>query len=228
MVETENMGSVSIGIGALRHNSSIFYSQEWEEEKSGEEKAVLKAVIEDESLPRSSVKEVNPFLFKTPLDVVITSSDPERKFVEQLCRKENAGIIESWIKSRDQGFYEIDYSYRYGMPGSKTRKYKLGKFNPDFFIKVKKNGKVYILVVEIKEDTDVSEENIAKYKYALRYFAALNAKIKEEQYIFHFLSPDGYPAFFSHMHEGSLLDGQDKFRCSLENAFEKELEVEEE
>ena len=96
----------------------------------------------------------------------VTSSEPERKFVEQLCRKENAGYIDSWVKSRDQGFYEIDYSYRYGMPGAKTRKYKIGKFNPDFFIRVNQNGKTYNLVVEIKEDNDVSEENVAKYKYA--------------------------------------------------------------
>lgn len=161
------MGSVSIGIGALRHSSSIFYSQDWDKEKVGDEKDVLKEIIDDESLPRSAVKEVNPYLFKTPLDVVITSSEPERKFVEQLCRKENAGYIDSWVKSRDQGFYEIDYSYRYGMPGSKTRKYKIGKFNPDFFIRVNQNGKTYNLVVEIKEDNDVSEENVAKYKYAL-------------------------------------------------------------
>ena len=77
----------------------------------------------------------------------VTSSEPERKFVEQLCRKENAGYIDSWVKSRDQGFYEIDYSYRYGMPGAKTRKYKIGKFNPDFFIRVNQNGKTYNLVV---------------------------------------------------------------------------------
>lgn len=156
----------------------------------------------------------------------VTSSEPERKFVEQLCRKENAGYIDSWVKSRDQGFYEIDYSYRYGMPGAKTRKYKIGKFNPDFFIRVNQNGKTYNLVIEIKEDNDVSEENVAKYKYALRHFAALNKKVRDQEYIFHFLSPDGYPAFFSHMQEGSLLEGQDKFRCNLENALEREIEGE--
>lgn len=225
-VDTDKMGSVSIGIGALRHSSSIFYSQDWDKEKVGDEKDVLKEIIDDESLPRSAVKEVNPYLFKTPLDVVITSSEPERKFVEQLCRKENAGYIDSWVKSRDQGFYEIDYSYRYGMPGAKTRKYKIGKFNPDFFIRVNQNGKTYNLVVEIKEDNDVSEENVAKYKYALRHFAALNKKVRDQEYIFHFLSPDGYPAFFSHMQEGSLFEGQEKFRCNLENALEREIEGE--
>ena len=225
-VDTDKMGSVSIGIGALRHSSSIFYSQDWDKEKVGDEKDVLKEIIDDESLPRSAVKEVNPYLFKTPLDVVITSSEPERKFVEQLCRKENAGYIDSWVKSRDQGFYEIDYSYRYGMPGAKTRKYKIGKFNPDFFIRVNKNGKTYNIVVEIKEDNDVSEENVAKYKYALRHFAALNKKVRDQEYIFHFLSPDGYPAFFSHMQEGSLFEGQEKFRCNLENALEREMEGE--
>lgn len=58
------MGIVSIGIGALRHSSSIFYSQDWDKEKVGDEKDVLKEIIDDESLPRSAVKEVNPYLLK--------------------------------------------------------------------------------------------------------------------------------------------------------------------
>lgn len=224
---TKDMGNITISIAALRHNSTVFYSQNWENEKSGDEKDILKEIIEDETLPRSAVKEINPYLFKTPSDIVITSSEPERKFVEQLCREENAALMESWIKSRDMGFYEIDYSFRYGMPDSKTRKYKQGKFNPDFFIKVIKDNTVFVLVVEIKEDGDVCEENVAKYKYALKHFEELNKKVKEQRYIFHFLSPDGYSAFFKHLQDGTLLKGQGNFRCNLENEFETIIKTEE-
>ena len=225
---TKDMGNITISIAALRHSSTVFYSQNWESEKVGEDKDILKEVIEDETLPRSAVREVNPYLFKTPVDIAITSSEPERKFVEQLCREENAAVIESWIKSRDMGFYEVDYSYRYGMSDSKTRKYKQGKFNPDFFIKVTRDDTSYVLVVEIKEDGDVCEENVAKYKYALKHFDELNKKMKSRKYIFHFLSPDGYSAFFKHLQDGTILEGQSNFRCNLENEFETVIKAEEE
>lgn len=223
-VFTKDIGNTSIGVAALRHNSTVFYSQNWELEMTGDDKDVLQDIIDDESLPRSAVKEINPYFFKTPIDIVITSSEPERKFLTMLCRKENAAVVDAWIKSRDTGFYEIDYSYKYGMSDSKTRKYKQGKFNPDFFIRIIKDDTEYILVVEIKEDGDVCDENIAKYKYAVRHFDELNKKSDNRKYIFHFLSPDGYAAFFAHMQDGTLLQGQDNFRCNLENEFERELE----
>ena len=227
ILSTTDMGSATVSIAALRHSSTVFYSQNWESEKSGEDKDILQEIIDDETLPRSAVKEVNSYLFKTPVDIVITSSEAEREFVELLCREENAALIESWIKSRDIGFYEIDYSYRYGLPESKTRKYKQSKFNPDFFIKIIRDDATYVLVVEIKDDGDISEENISKYKYALKHFEELNKKLEAQKYIFHFLSPDGYSAFFKHLKDGTLLLGQDNFRCNLENEFETAIRMEE-
>ncbi len=53
---------------------------------------ILNAVIEDESLPKSSSKEINSFIFKTPLDLVFTKGEPERKFIEHLCKSENAKL----------------------------------------------------------------------------------------------------------------------------------------
>ena len=83
---------------------------------------------------------------------------------------------------------------------------------------------IYYLVIEIKDDGDNSEENKAKYKYAVQHFDELNKRLKEsetkEKYIFHFLSPNGYDIFFNHLREGSVLEGQDKFRCELENLLE--------
>jgi len=220
-IDTASMANQSMGIGRLRRSASVFYSNDWENEiMSPENKTILQGVIDDESLPRSAVKEENLYCFKTPIDIVFTESEPERKFVEMLCKY--CKYVSAWVKSRDQGFYEISYSCRYGNHNSKTRKYKQGIFNPDFIIKVNKEETDYFLVVEIKEDNDVSEENIAKYKYALKHFEALNNNLKNERYLFHFLSPNGYQAFFKHLESGSLLEGQDKFRCDLENQLEQE------
>ena len=131
----------------------------------------------------------------------------------------------SWIKSRDRNFYEIEYSCKYGSGDSKSRKYYHDKFNPDFFLKLEKDGKTFYLVIEIKDDGDDCEENKAKYRYAVQHFAELNKRLTEananEQYIFHFLSPNSYDIFFNHLRDGSVLNSQDSFRCSLENLLEE-------
>ena len=81
------------------------------------------------------------------------------------------------------------------------------------------------MVVEIKSDRDISIENKAKYKYGKLHFEELNNKLKiigkNEKYIFHFLSPDGYPAFFKYLEEGKIFKNQEVFRCDLENLLEE-------
>ena len=78
-----------------------------------------------------------------------------------------------------------------------------------------------IIAVEIKEDKDDSVENKAKYKYAQEHFKKLNKNLKEnkinQNYIFHFLSPNGYDTFFSYLKENKL----DTFKCELENLLDE-------
>lgn len=226
-ISTANMMNDSTGIGNLRRGYSVFYTNNYEEEIGREkQKQIFKELLEDESLPRSALKEKNEYLFKTPMNIVITSSEPERKFVETLCKKEVVEKIESWVKSRDRGFYSIEYSLKYGGSSSKTRKYSQKNFNPDFIIKVLKDDFEYYLVIEIKSDGDDSDENKAKYKYGKEHFERLNNKFedlgKKEKYIFHFLSPNGYTEFFEYLKNGILLEDQNKFRCELENLLEDE------
>lgn len=224
-IETKDIRKTSSGVCNLRRDSSVFYTNEWEDEIiDSEQKKVLAEIISDENLPRKALKEVNQFLFKTPLDTVITTLEPERKFVEYLCRKNNASEISCWIKSRDRGFYGIEYSMKYGSENSKTRKYVNKTFNPDFFIKVIRNNKSYILVVETKADKDITEENRAKYNYGIRHFERLNKRLKkngvDQKYIFHFLSPNSYSEYFEYLRNGILFEEQSRFRCELENLLE--------
>lgn len=225
ILKTIEIQSENVGISNFRKDSSLFYTNNYKKEVKDIQKDLITKLIADESLPRSAVKEQNQFLFKTPMGVVITKSYPERSFVEYLCKKEVAEKIDTWIKSRDRGFYSIEYSLRYGNKDSNTRKYRSLSFNPDFFIKIKKDKTIYFLVVEIKSDKDDSEENKAKYKYSLEHFNKLNQKLNEskinEKYIFHFLSPSGYSEFFDYLKNGTLLEGQNKFRCELENLLEE-------
>lgn len=219
IISTKNLVSESSGIGNFRRDYSVFFTNNWKNEILNEDQQkIFEQVIRDESLPRSSTKEQNEFLFKTPVNFVFTNAKPERDFVEYLCKQEIAEKIQSWIKSRDKGFYRIEYSWR------KSNHQKIGNFNPDFIIKVKKNNFEYFIVVEIKSDKDDCDENKAKYKYAKEHFEKLNKKLEEreikQKYIFHFLSPNGYPTFFDYLKNETLLKGQDKFRCELENLLE--------
>ncbi len=219
-IRTVNLQKESAGIGGLRRDTSLFYTNDFENDVSEEQKNIIIELVDNEGLPRSALKVQNEFLFKTPANIVITKAQPERSFLEQLCKKEVAEKIEAWIKSRDRGFYSIEYTWR-----KNNHQQKNLSFNPDFFIKIIEGKNTYFLIVEIKADKDDSDENKAKYKYALEHFDRLNQKLKEdgvkEQYIFHFLSPSGYVEFFEYLKNGTLLEGQNKFRCELENLLEE-------
>ncbi len=225
LISTKNIKRDSSGIGNLRRGHSLFYADNWENEVTTEEqKNILEKIMKDQTLPRGADKKQNKFLFKTPVNIVFTSSDPERTFVEHLCETDIAEKIAGWLKSRDRGFYGIEYSLRYGGKESKTRQYSQHIFNPDFFIKIKKGNVEYFLVIEIKSDNDDCNENKAKYKYAKEHFDRLNKKLEEknikQKYIFHFLSPNGYITFFEYLKDGRILKGQNNFRCDLENLIE--------
>lgn len=225
IIETTKIEKESIGIGSIRKESTIFLTNDYENDCTSDQNIIIWNLLSDESLPRSAIKEINEFLFKTPLNIVLTKAWPERNFVEHLCKQDIAENINAWIKSRDRWFYSIEYSIRYWDKDSNTRKYNSNKnFNPDFFIKVISWDYTFFVVVEIKADQDDSDENKAKYKYALEHFERLNQKIadsgKKEKYIFHFLSPNGYTQFFEYLKNWTLLEWQDKFRCELENLLE--------
>lgn len=208
----------TISVGSLRTGSTVFYTSNYETEiKNDDAREALQEVIEDGSLPRNSVSEKNPYLFKTPVDIVFTSSEPERKFIDELCKTVNAEIISSWIKSRNQRFYAIEYSI-YRQIGKHS---KQAAFNPDFFIKIVDDDIEYIVVVEIKADGDYSDENRAKFKWASQYFQDLNVELVKndlnQRYIFHFLSPENYDVFFEYLRNGKLIKGE--FISNLDNVL---------
>lgn len=219
-VKTEKISSQSCSISSLRKESTIFFSENYENELSSENLEILNEFLNDDSRPIRSTKTQNTFTFKTPMDVVFTTGKPETEFVEGLCKQENANCIDAWIKSRDIGFYSIEYTWK-----KNSHQIKNQLFNPDFFIKMTKNEKTYYLVIEIKSDGDDCDENKAKYKYGKDHFDNLNELLEEqnknETYIFHFLSPNAYPEFFDYLRNGKIIEGQEKFRCELENLLEE-------
>ena len=187
----------SVNVSALRRGDATVFVDEDSAALSDEEaRRVLSEALDDDSLPRSSVEEVaNNFYFTTPLNIAIANHRPERLFIKDLIKPENAAAISGWIKSTDQDFYAIEFGWR---KGEHVRR---GRFNPDFFL----SAQGRIMVVEIKGDDELdepSDENRAKFAGATAHFAALNVMIEAEKYSFHFLTPRDYDAFFQFLRAG--------------------------
>lgn len=212
-MSTKDLERESIAVGAIKHGATVFYSDEFAKECAQEQTDILKDIIADESLPRSASKEVNHYCLKTPVSIILTKQEPERKFVEAIAGSNVCEKIDAWIKSRDQNFYSIEYSWRKGEHPTQAN------FNPDFFLKFGNN----IMVVEVKADGDDSDENKAKYRWAKQHFETLNEELKKteikQRYFFHFLSPSSYAEFIQYVLDGRLFAG--KFKSELEYLLEK-------
>ena len=110
------------------------------------------------------------------------------------------------------GFYSIEYSWRKGEHP------KQGSFNPDFFIKIGND----ILVIEIKQDGDLSAENKAKLRYTKEHFKRLNTLQSEQRYYFKFLSPESYDLLFQRLREGKYQDFTARLEAGLDEFSEQD------
>jgi len=214
-VDTSEMRDETRGISSFRSDSMLFYTDKYKNEMpNDEQKAIIEAFVEDDSFPKRAYTEINNNDFKTPLNTVIATAEPEYQFLKYLLKNENAQKIQAWVKSRDMGFYSIEYSYK---QYSHT---KIGSFNPDFIIKLDKEDDVY-LFIEIKDNGDNSVENKGKNKAAKEHFKRLNEKLSangtSEKYIFHFLSPNDYEIFFKYLRDDKL----DTFVSELDNLLDE-------
>ena len=219
-LNTAQLKKTSLGIGAFRkgrgEGATVFYDEDSLKLSDSDDISVLKELIDDETLPRMAIKPItNKFSFKTPLNAVFAQSMPERRFIEKLVT--NSGLIDAWIKSRDVGFYSIEYSWRKGEHP------KQGNFNPDFFIKI--NSKVIVvetkddeLINRIKEDGDLAKEMRARYRYAIHHFKRANKLQKKHKYYFMFLTPKDFDNFFEVIKQGDFRGFTSQLDAELEDS----------
>ena len=207
-ISTRKMNKNSAGVGSLRRDSTVFWDDyslttgdEWDRKLLRE----LVEIKEDGELI-DIVKVENRYNFKTPLNMALSAYEPERRFIQGLIRSDNAKALDAWIKSLDKGFYSIEYSWRKGEHPEQ------GSFNPDFFIKAGND----IIVVEIKMDGDISDENKAKFRYSKEHFERVNELQKEQRYYFKFLSPESYDLFFKALREKTYKDFRSELEAKLE------------
>jgi type III restriction enzyme len=212
-INTEDINKDSLGVGTLRREHSIFFDDYSTKEGDEEDRKLVKELLKDETLPMYSLQKVeNAFTFKTPVNVVFASYKPERDFIKRLVSEENAKFMDAWIKAPDMGFYSIEYSWRKGEHPQQ------GGFNPDFFIKIGND----ILVIEIKQDGDLSAENKAKLRYAKEHFNRLDTLQSKQRYYFKFLSPESYDLLFQRLREGKYQDFTARLEAGLDELSEQD------
>lgn len=207
-VSTTERPQESASASDLKNGKTIFYTSKTKGNMPDEYKEFYEEAIEEASGFKCA-KVANHYDFKSPLNAVVADHDNERRFVKELVKAENAEKIAAWIKSTPMSFYEIDYFWKKGEHP------KRGKFNPDFFIKT--DG--LILVVEIKDDDEISEpsvENKKKNEYALAHFERINAYLRKNkkgvQYKFNFLTPTDFNGYFQSVRDGKVAN----FRSALD------------
>ena len=129
-IKTADMGVVRGRLSAITSTLGVFYDSESAKLGTPDDAAALsKARETNESVPTRLREIDNTYLFKSPVNVVLASHSPERQFVTELFKQDNAKMIASWVKSPDVGFYTIEYSYQGSGGGTKR-----GSFNPDYFL----------------------------------------------------------------------------------------------
>jgi type III restriction enzyme len=139
--------------------------------------------------------------FRTPANLVIADQTPERKFLRELCNRDNSKAVDAWLKNTPVGFYAIEYAWKRGEHP------KRGEFSPDFFIKIG----TQVFVVEIKGDEEIADpgaDTVKKHEYATTHFARLNDWLEKEglspRYQFNMLTPKDYGKFFTELRQGEL------------------------
>ena len=215
-LSTSERQADSCSAAELRRGAkTVFYGPDTEATLKDEQVEFFKEVQDPDGEFRAGREAVlNSHDFKTPLNLAIADAMPERRFVRQLCARENAQAIDAWLKNTSIRFYSIEFAWKKGEHP------KRGEFSPDFFIKAQD----MVLVVEIKDDSEILEpspENQKKYEYAKVHFERLNEWLQNEgvaiRYQFNFLTPRNYGAFFQKLREKDL----EGFRSELDVALSK-------
>lgn len=211
-----NIGKSGTSIDSIRKGkTSIFFDENSEKYGEQDDRDAIKLILWEVG-PNYYHRIANSFLFKTPFNIAIAASEPEKKFLKELVDAKNEPFIQGFFKSKDRGFYHFSYSW---MKGEHS---KTDNFNPDFFISLGKT----ILVIEIKGNETSKEysmdyiKNRAKYFQAKEHFRRLNEFLEkagiEQRYVFHFCSPSDFKILFRCIRENLI----ENFLSGVEASFE--------
>lgn len=213
-LSTKERPGMSCSAAELRRgDKTAFIPPDCEESVPDEQLEFFREVVDPDGEFRAG-REIlaNAHDFKTPCNLAIGDATPERRFMRQLCERENAMALDAWLKNVPQRYYAIEYAWKKGEHP------KRGEFSPDFFIK--KGDMIY--VVEIKDESEIADpspENQKKYEYAQAHFERLNQWLGDAglttRYQHNWLSPRSYNPFFQLLRENKAWG----FRSELDVAL---------
>ena len=208
-LETTARQDQSCSASELRRGKTVALGKEHVDTLKPEQRDFFRELLDMDGEYSGAVMRIdNAYHYKSPVNLTIADSRPERRFIRHLCDAENTQVVDSWIKNASVGFYAIEYSW--SKPTSRLRgasHVKRGMFSPDFFLKCGER----IIVVEIKDDGEIADpnpENVGKHEFACRHFNRLNEYLRmsdlSERYHFHMLTPIDYLLFFDQLRKRDL------------------------
>ncbi|MBV1726498.1 MAG: hypothetical protein KUA32_00560 [Candidatus Desulforudis sp.] len=215
-LNTSQRQAESCSAAELRRGSkTVFYGPGCEATLQDEQKEFFREVVDpDGEFAGARVPVVRSSDYRVPACLTIADGGPERKFIRELCSRDNAKELDAWLKNTPVGFYFIEYAWKKGEHP------KRGTFSPDFFLK---QG-AHIFVIEIKGDEEIkdpSSENLKKHEYASAHFERLNSWLEKEKiiarYQFNMLTPQDYGKFFTKLRSRELIG----FRSELDVVLAK-------
>lgn len=210
-LNTRGRQQISVGAAELRRGDrTVFFTPDSVKTIPDDQLEFFNAIKDPDGDYRAGSDTVtNSHDFKTPCNLAIADATPERKFIRSLCTRENALVIDGWLKNAPQRFYAIEYAWKKGEHP------KRGEFSPDFFVLKEKT----VFVIEIKDDGEISEpseENKKKFEYARDHFERLNKWLRKEGvgviYQLNFLTPKDFNKFFTKLKSGDAFG----FRSELD------------
>jgi type III restriction enzyme len=210
-LNTKGRQDVSASAAELRRgDKTVFLTPDCRKTIPDEQQDFFNCVIDPDGDCRAGCEKVaNCHDFKTPCNMAIADSTPERKFIRKLCERENALALDGWLKNAPQRFYTIEYAWK------KSEHPRRGDFSPDFFVK---KGRT-VFVVEIKDEGEIddpSPETQKKFEYARDHFDRLNKWLKaagiDTIYQLNFLTPKDLNKFFIKLRGGDA----EGFRSKLD------------
>lgn len=212
-ISTAEMRPVRTRLAGLTRQTGLFYDERSSELSDEDDRAAL-VKAEEMPDPKNYDEVTNTYDFRSPVNVVLTDHQPERRFVQRLFQPRNAKALRSWIKAPDTGVYEIEYAFQEGGVGRSKR----GKFNPDFFLWLEDRD--LVVVVEVKDDGDDSWRNKGKMQHAKEHFDRVNKLLESEgsdrRYFVCVTGTKDFERFFELLRSGK----PETFRSALQAALD--------
>ncbi len=201
LVSTSSLPVIVGRTPELTDRLSLFYDEQTDALSSADDRAAIEKVL-DSDRP-AFMQELAAGRLRSPVNLVLATYTPERRFVKELVRPENAACLRSWVKAPNTTWYGIEFAYARVSGGKLRRKV----FHPDFFLLLDAQDLVLVVETKMDEDPEVAL-NAGKLDYATKHFARINELLEDagesRRYRFDFLSPRDYSRYFTALRGGKL------------------------